>query len=74
MIVQIDFNFTSTFRVALELNCNESIRLLLNKVFEINSKAYQEILMLDLNHFLKFSLPERIYPFFERDEKEMKMI
>lgn len=67
MIVQIDFNFTSTFRVALELNCNESIRLLLNKVFEINSKAYQEILMLDLNHFLKFSLPERIYPFFERD-------
>ena len=74
MIVQIDFNFTSTFRVALELNCNESIRLLLDKVFEINSKAYQEILNLDLTHFLKYSLPERIYPFFERDEKEMQMI
>jgi hypothetical protein len=48
MIVQIDFNFISTFRLALELNCNESIRLLLDKVFEINTKAYQEIIMLDL--------------------------
>jgi hypothetical protein len=39
-------------------------------VFEINTKPYQEMMMLDLPKMLKQPKIERIYPFLERDYEE----
>lgn len=44
--------------------------MLLKKIFEINSKDYKEIFMIDLPIFLKQNLISRIFPFFERDHNE----
>jgi hypothetical protein len=44
--------------------------MLLKKIFEINSKDYKEIFMMELPIFLKQNLIRRIFPFFERDHKE----
>ena len=70
MIVQLDFNFISTLRLAIELNQNQSVKMLLKKIFEINSKDYKEIFMIELPIFLKQNLISRIFPFFERDHSE----
>jgi hypothetical protein len=68
--VQTDFNFVSSLRLAMELNSNQSVKIILQKVFEINSKAYQEMMMLDLPKMLQQTKIERIYPFLERDYEE----
>ena len=52
LVVQIDFNFVSSLRLAMELNSNQSVKILLKKVFELNSKKYQEMMMLDLPKFI----------------------
>lgn len=70
LIVQIDFNFVSSLRLAMELNSNQSVKILLKKVFELNSKPYQEMMMLDLPKMLQQPKIERIYPFLERDYEE----
>ena len=44
--------------------------MLLKKIFEINSKDYKEIFMIELPILLKQNLIRRIFPFFERDHKE----
>lgn len=44
--------------------------MLLKKIFEINSKDYKEIFMIDLPIFLKQNLISRIFPFFEINHKE----
>lgn len=44
--------------------------MLLKKIFEINSKDYKEIFMIELPIFLKQNLISRIFPFFERDHRE----
>ena len=61
-------------RLAIELGANQSVKLLLNKIFELNRAAYKEILMLDLPKLLEDDLLERIYPFLERDHEEKSMI
>lgn len=70
LIVQIDFNFVSSLRLAMELNSNQSVKILLKKVFELNTKKYQEMMMLDLPKMLHQNKIERIYPFLERDYEE----
>jgi hypothetical protein len=45
--------------------------MLLKKIFEINSKDYKEIFMIELPILLKQNLIRRIFPFFERDHKEI---
>jgi len=52
LMVQIDFNFVSSLRLAMELNSNQAVKLMLNNVFEINSIEYQEMMMLDFPKFL----------------------
>jgi len=52
-MVQIDFNFVSSLRLAMELNSNQSVKLMLNNVFKINSIEYQEMMMLDFPKFLQ---------------------
>jgi hypothetical protein len=42
----------------------------LKKVFELNSKPYQEMMMLDLPKMLQQPKIERIFPFLERDYEE----
>jgi len=56
----------------MELNSNQSVKILLNKVFEINQKSYQEIMMLDFPKMLHQPKIERLYPFLERDHDEYK--
>ena len=70
MVVQIDFNFVSSLRLAMELNSNQSVKILLKKVFEMNNKKYQEMMMLDLPKMLQQNKIERIFPFLERDYEE----
>lgn len=74
LMIQADFNFVTTLRLAIELGANQSVKLLLNKIFELNRAAYKEILMLDLPKLLEDDLLERIYPFLERDHEEKSMI
>ena len=69
-MVQIDFNFVSSLRLAMELNSNQAVKLMLNNVFEINSIDYQEMMMLDFPKFLEQKNIKRIYPFLERDHEE----
>jgi len=70
LVVQIDFNFVSSLRLAMELNSNQSVKILLKKVFELNNKKYQEMMMLDLPKMLQQNRIERIFPFLERDYEE----
>ncbi len=44
--------------------------MLLKKIFEIDSKDYKDIFMIDLPIFLKQNLIDRIFPFFEIDRNE----
>lgn len=74
MIIQPDFNFVTTLRLAAELGANQSVKLLLNEVFKQNKRVYQECMMLDLPKLLDDELVERIYPFLERDHEEMMQI
>lgn len=67
LIIQADFNFCTTVRIAMELNCNQSVKVILEKVFDLNNIKYQELLMLDLPIFLKMPRIERLYDFLERD-------
>lgn len=69
-MVQIDFNFVSSLRLAMELNSNQAVKLMLQNVFKINSIEYQEMMMLDFPKFLQFQNIKRIYPFLERDYEE----
>ena len=69
-MVQIDFNFVSSIRLAMELNSNQSVKLMLNNVFKLNSIEYQEMMMLDLPKMLQQPKIERIFPFLERDYEE----
>lgn len=74
LIIQADFNFCTTVRIAMELNCNQSVKVILEKVFELNNIKYQELLMLDLSIMLKMPRIERLYDFLERDNEELVQI
>jgi len=56
----------------MELNSNQSVKLMLQNVFKINSMEYQEMMMLDFPKFLQFPNIKRIYPFLERDFEEYR--
>lgn len=74
LIVNIDFTFVSTLRKAMELNKNQSIKLLVEKIFEMNETCYQEVMMLELPKFLEMPNIDRIYDFLERDYEEYHAI
>jgi len=74
LLIQVDFNFSSTIRIAAELNQNQSVKILLEKLFELNDIRYQEILMLELPRMLQLPRIERLYDFLERDYSEAKEI
>ena len=73
-MIQPDFNFVTTLRLAVELGANQSVKLLLKEIFKQNNKSYTECLMLDLPKLLDKELLERIYPFLERDHDEYMQI
>lgn len=56
LIIQPDFNFVTTLRLAIELGANQSVKLLLNRIFKDNKRIYQEALMLDLPKLLESDL------------------
>lgn len=74
LLIQLDFNFCSTLRIAGELNENQSVKVLLMKIFELNSIDYQDIFMLELPVMLKMPRIDRIYGFLHRDYAETKQI
>jgi hypothetical protein len=47
---------------------------LIEKIFDINDRAYQELIMIDLPTFLEYPRIERLYPFLERDYEEASQI
>ena len=47
-MINVDFNFVTTLRYSMEIGNNQTAKLLLNKVFEINSHEYKDVMMLDL--------------------------
>jgi len=74
LIIQPDFNFVTTLRLGVELQANQSVKLILKKIFDENKRVYQEAIMLDLPIVLDFELIERIFPFLERDHDEFMQI
>lgn len=60
--------------MAIELGQNQSVKLLLGEIFRLNSRDYQEVMMLDLPKFLESDLLSRFYPFLERDHNEFMAI
>lgn len=74
LLIQLDFNFCSTLRFAAELNENQSLKNLLDTIFDINSIDYQDIFMLELPVQLKMPKIEWIYDFLHRDYEETKAI
>ena len=52
------------------MNKNQSVKLLIEKVFEINHIKYQDLLKMDLPIFLRQPWVQRLYDFLERDYEE----
>lgn len=73
-IVNIDFNFVTTLRKAMELNKNQSLKLLVDRIFEDNDPKDQEVMMLDLPKFFAGPCIDRIYDFLCRDYDEYNAI
>ena len=69
-IIQTDFTFCTTLRLGMEMNQNESVKLLLNHIFKLNRKEYNDLVQLDLPKILEYAKIERIFPFLGRSHKE----
>ena len=54
----------------MEMNKNQSVKVLMEKVFEINNIKYQDLLKMDLPIFLRQPGIQRLYDFLERDYEE----
>ena len=70
-VISADFTFCTTLRLGMEMNKNESIKLLLNHIFKLNRMSYNDLILLDLPMFLTYPRIERIYPFLGRNYDEM---
>ena len=70
LLIQVDFNFCSSLRIAAELNANQSVKMLMFKIFDINDIKYQQIFMLELPRMLQLPRIERFYGFLTRDYEE----
>jgi hypothetical protein len=58
----------------MALNANQTVKILMEKVFDINDRVYQQLLMMDLPTYLQYPRIERLYPFLERDYEEASQI
>ena len=72
LLIQVDFNFCSSLRIAAELNSNQSVKMLMAKINELNDIKYQEIFMLEIPRMLQLPRIERFYDFLTRDYAEKK--
>ena len=70
LIVNVDYTFVTSLRKAMELNKNQAIKLLVERIFEDNETAYQEIMMLEFPKFLEMPNIDRFYDFLMRDYEE----
>lgn len=52
LLIQLDFNFCSSLRIAAELNSNQAVKQLMTKIFELNDVKYQEIFMIEFPRLL----------------------
>lgn len=73
-IIQTDFTFCTTLRLGMEMNLNESVKLILNHIFKLNRKEYNDLVQLDLPKTLEFANISRIFPFLGRSHEEYMAI
>lgn len=64
----------TTLRLAAELGANQSVKMILHHIFNVNKREFQECMMLDLPKLLDDELVGRMYPFLERDHQEMMQL
>jgi len=65
----MSFNFVSNLRLAIKLNSNQTVKILLRKIFEIKSDRYKELLMLEFPKLLKSPKLNWMVPFIGRESK-----
>ena len=49
----MDFNFCTSIRIAMEMDRNQSVKVLMEKVFDINNIKYQDHFKIDLPIYLR---------------------
>ena len=69
----MDFNFTSSLRIAAELNSNQAVKQILQKIFDLNDIKYQEIFMMEIPRLIQLPRIERLFPFLTRDYSEKRL-
>lgn len=72
LLIQLDFNFTSSLRIAAELNSNQAVKQILVKIFEQNDVAYKDFFMMEFPRLLQLPRIERLYEFLTRDYSEKR--
>lgn len=73
LLIQMDFNFCSSLRIAAELNSNQAVKQILAKIFELNDVKYQDIFMMEIPRLLQLPRIERLYDFLTRNYYEKRI-
>lgn len=75
MIVNFDFNFNTTVYRGLRMKSMQSIKYLLDYLFdECNSINYYKLIMLDLHELMSSKINSHFLYFFEESQEERKSI
>lgn len=75
MIVNFDFNFNTTIYRGLRMKSMQSIKYLLDYLFdECNSIFYYKLIMLDLHELMSSKINSHFLYFFEESPEERKSI
>lgn len=73
MIVNFDFNFNTTVYRGLRMKSMQSIKYLLDFLFdECNNINYYKLIMLDLHELMSSKINSRFLNFFEESTEERK--
>ena len=75
MMVNFDFNFNTTIYRGLKMKSNQSVKYLLDYLFdEINHINYYKLIMLDLHELMSSKINSRFTYFFEESSEERNSV
>ena len=75
MIVNFDFNFNTTVYRGLKMKSMQSIKFLLDYLFdELNDRYYYKLIMLDLHELMSSKINSNFLNFFEESAEERRSI
>lgn len=75
MMINFDFNLSTTIYRGLKMKSMQSIKFLLDYLFEeINSKSYLKLIMLDLHELMSSKINSNFLYFFEESQEERKSV